>query len=41
MDSDDGLKVMWVDLGMLYFWNRERDSRAGKFDDAWVVLQCH
>lgn len=41
MDSDDDLKVMWGDLGMLYFWNREQDSRRGRFEDAWVILQCH
>ena len=40
-DSDDGLGVMWGDAGLLYFWIREQDARAGRFDRAWVVLQCH
>jgi uncharacterized protein YwqG len=41
IDSDDGLGVMWGDGGLLYFWIREADARAGRFDLAWVVLQCH
>jgi uncharacterized protein YwqG len=40
VDSDDDLKVMWGDGGVLYFWIREADARAGRFDNAWVVLQC-
>jgi uncharacterized protein YwqG len=41
MDSDDDLGVMWGDAGILYFWIREEDARAGRFDKSWVVLQCH
>jgi uncharacterized protein YwqG len=41
IDSDDDLGVMWGDGGILYFWIREADARAGRFDQAWVVLQCH
>jgi uncharacterized protein YwqG len=41
VDSDDDLKVMWGDLGMIYFWVREADARAGDFRNAWLVLQCH
>jgi uncharacterized protein YwqG len=41
VDSDDDLKVMWGDGGVLYFWIREQDARAGRFDNAWVVLQCY
>jgi uncharacterized protein YwqG len=41
VDSDDGLGVMWGDAGILYFWIREQDARAGHFDQAWAVLQCH
>jgi uncharacterized protein YwqG len=33
--------VMWGDGGVLYFWIREADARARRFDQAWVVLQCH
>ncbi|MGH8166019.1 MAG: YwqG family protein, partial [Woeseiaceae bacterium] len=38
--SDDELGVMWGDMGMLYFWIREHDARAGRFDKTWVILQC-
>jgi uncharacterized protein YwqG len=41
IDSDDDLGVMWGDAGILYFWIREEDARAARFDQAWVVLQCH
>ena len=41
IDSDDDLGVMWGDAGILYFWIREEDARAGRFDQAWAVLQCH
>ena len=32
---------MWGDFGMIYFWIRESDARAGRFDNAWLILQCH
>jgi uncharacterized protein YwqG len=40
MDSDDDLGFMWGDCGLLYFWIREQDARAGNFDDVWMILQC-
>ena len=39
-DSDDDLNVMWGDCGKLYFWIREQDARLGRFDAAWLILQC-
>ena len=39
-DSDDDLDVMWGDGGILYFWIREQDARARRFDNTWLVLQC-
>jgi uncharacterized protein YwqG len=41
MDGDDDLDLMWGDAGMLYFWIREADARARRFENVWVVLQCH
>jgi uncharacterized protein YwqG len=41
VDSDQKVDVMWGDAGMLYFWVREADAREGRFDGAWVVLQCY
>lgn len=40
MDSDDDLGVMWGDVGMLYFWVREAEARAGFFENVWAILQC-
>ena len=40
MDSDDELAVMWGDAGLLYFWIKESDAKEGRFDKAWLVLQC-
>lgn len=40
LDSDDDLDVMWGDAGMLYFWVREQEAAAGRFDNTWLILQC-
>lgn len=40
-DSDDDLGVMWGDVGVLYFWIKESDARARRFENCWLVLQCH
>jgi hypothetical protein len=40
VDSDRRLGVMWGDLGRLYFWIREEDLRAARFDDVRVQMQC-
>jgi uncharacterized protein YwqG len=39
-DSDDAAGMMWGDVGMLYFWIREPDLAARRFDQAWMILQC-
>ena len=41
VDSDDEIDVMWGDAGTIYFWIREDDARARRFDRIWLVLQCH
>jgi uncharacterized protein YwqG len=41
LDSDGHMDVMWGDAGMLYLWVREQEAAAGRFENAWVVLQCH
>lgn len=40
LDSDDDLNVMWGDCGSLYFWIRESDAKAQRFENTWVILQC-
>jgi uncharacterized protein YwqG len=40
LDSDDEAGFMWGDLGRLYFWIREADARAGRFEQTWTILQC-
>jgi len=40
LDSEDEIGEMWGDCGFIYFWIRESDARAGRFDKAWLVLQC-
>lgn len=41
LDSDDHASMMWGDVGMLYFWVRDDDLAAQRFDRAWMILQCH
>ena len=31
---------MWGDVGRLYFWIRDADLRARRFDATWLILQC-
>jgi len=40
VDSDDAADVMWGDLGRIYFWIRDEDLGARRFDRTWVILQC-
>jgi uncharacterized protein YwqG len=40
LDSDEDLEMMWGDSGLLYFWIREADARAGIFSNVWMILQC-
>jgi uncharacterized protein YwqG len=40
IDTDNEAGMMWGDTGMLYFWIREQDARAGDFSKVWMVSQC-
>jgi uncharacterized protein YwqG len=40
LDSDDAAGMMWGDCGMLYFWIRQSDLAAARFDNSWMILQC-
>jgi uncharacterized protein YwqG len=41
VDSDDAAGLMWGDAGMLYYWIRDDDLAARRFDRAWCVMQCY
>jgi uncharacterized protein YwqG len=40
LDSDDDAKMMWGDVGMLYFWIRKQDLERRDFSNVWMILQC-
>jgi uncharacterized protein YwqG len=40
IDSDDALGSVWGDLGRVYFWIRDQDLAARRFDRIWHVMQC-
>ena len=40
IDSDDAADMMWGDAGRLYFWIRDQDLRARRFDKTWMIFQC-
>jgi len=39
LDSDERMGATWGDGGRLFFWLREDDLRALRFDQAWCILQ--
>ncbi|NLG81599.1 MAG: DUF1963 domain-containing protein [Bacilli bacterium] len=41
LDSVEECKMMWCDMGMLYFMIKEEDLRNKRFDKTWLVLQCY
>jgi hypothetical protein len=41
LESDHTAGMMWSDMGRLYFWIRDEDLQAGRYDHTWTVLQCH
>jgi uncharacterized protein YwqG len=40
-DSEDDLDVMWGDAGIIYYWVEADAARVGRFENAWLILQCH
>ncbi|MBN1964336.1 MAG: DUF1963 domain-containing protein [Anaerolineae bacterium] len=40
IDSDDDTGMMWGDAGLLYFWIKQEDLLARRFDQVWMMLQC-
>lgn len=41
VDSDDNPKMMWGDLGRLYFCIRGQDLKNCHFENVWMVFQCY
>ena len=41
VDSDEAAGMMWGDSGMLYFWIRDDDLAARRFERVWCVMQCY
>ncbi len=41
LDSVDDAGMMWGDSGKIYFWIKNDDLRARRFDKAWCILQCY
>jgi uncharacterized protein YwqG len=40
LDSEDDARMMWGDVGRLYFWMRADALAERRFEDVWVILQC-
>jgi uncharacterized protein YwqG len=41
VDTDEeGPGWMWGDVGRIYFWIKQHDLAARRFDKSWLVLQC-
>lgn len=40
IDTDDDLKVMWGDVGMLYVCIPKTSLKQRRFENCWTVLQC-
>ena len=40
VDSDDGIGMMWGDVGRIYYWMHEDDLAARNWAKARLVLQC-
>lgn len=41
IDTDEPRGWMWGDGGCLYFWIRQEDLKARRFENVWMILQCY
>jgi uncharacterized protein YwqG len=41
LESDGNAGMMWGDAGRVYFWIRDQDLHAARFDRTCAVLQCY
>jgi uncharacterized protein YwqG len=39
IDTDAGAHMRWANNGMLYYWLKQADLQAWRFDQSWLVLQ--
>lgn len=40
IDSDDNTRMMWGDVGRIYYWIPHKDLRDKIFETTWMILQC-
>jgi uncharacterized protein YwqG len=40
LDTDDEVGWMWGDTGTIYYWIRQQDLLAARFDRTWMIFQC-
>lgn len=40
VESNEGIGMMWGDLGRLYLWITDEDLKARNFEKSWLILQC-
>ena len=40
VDSNEDCRMMWGDVGRIYFWIRKEDLLRKQFDKCWLILQC-
>jgi uncharacterized protein YwqG len=38
--SDENAKMMWGDVGSIYFWIQRKDLLNKNFEATWLILQC-
>ncbi|GGE74830.1 YwqG family protein [Priestia taiwanensis] len=41
IDSDEEFLDMWGDVGMLYFCIPKDSLKNQRFEDSWMIMQCH